>query len=232
MLKKSMKVDHLPLNFEVFIDVLRRARFPMRILTYGSPLRAIEINDKLSDYPYAGVYFGTRIEDTPLPNPMDWKSVGWDGLPRMIIFPFSNPLVTTILHEFAHYVDDAFVQKFKWLQQEAPEILTILFEDRVDVFLSLYDAMKEEFGHRHSMAIYDVEARHGLDKAQQTLWWYLIPPDVVYEFAPSAYAFVNVTEWFAESFVRYCLSRSYLRHRAPKTHDFLKFLMSSKLFAS
>ena len=198
------------------------------------PLRRIEISDAMAEHHYLGAYFGSRLEHTPGTENVDWKLLGWDGEPRMMLFPHIPP-EWVILHEFGHYLDDTFVRAIhhyneRLVHPDSAFIMESLNRDRLDEFADLHRDMWDEFQEVQWRGQEAVLKEHGSFSSPN--WWHKIPEGIVYRDAPTAYAYVTFAEWFAECFRTLCIWRdsSSLFFKAPKTSAFMRFFFSGKIF--
>jgi hypothetical protein len=213
--QKAMGVKKLPGSFETAIDLVAKAGLPPIIFKYLPPIRTILINKNI--HPFLGVYFGQRLEPTPISQPA-WKTLGWDGKPHMMIFSTKAPEEWVILHELGHYLDDTFVRAVGEREQ------FFFSPKRFDKFLSLKEDMKKEYEAINWMAKYETMAKYRHEN-----WWEHIPNDFIKSNAPSQYACISFEEWFAESFQSLLLNSTCFL-RIPKTAAFFHFFLSEKMF--
>lgn len=233
---KSAMGTHLPRPIETSIRLMTDTGLPASIFQLIPPLRRIVISDTMSDLPYLGAYFPVRLERTPGSEDVDWKALGWDGEPHMILFPFI-PSEWVILHEFGHYLDDTFIRAVHYYNERLvhPDdslIMEALNPKRLDEFADLYSAMEEEFKRVQAEGKRIVGELFGEEILLTNMWYGKIPGAIVEQNAPSDYAYVNMAEWTAECFQTLCIERdsSSLYYTAPKTSAFMRFFFSGRIF--
>jgi hypothetical protein len=190
LFRRGLGENLLPRPFETAINLITEAGFPTAAFRYMTPLRRIVTNDDMVETGTLGAYFATRLERTPTDKNIDWKALGWDGEPHMMLFPHF-PAVWVILHEFGHYFDDTFIRSID--QFDLPQ-------SRLDQFNELYEQMKEEFIKTQERGREEVIRYHGLEAAMSKTWWWKIPEAHAFREAPTAYSYATFAEWFAECF--------------------------------
>jgi hypothetical protein len=220
--QRAMDVKKLPGSFETAIDLVAKAGLPPVIFKYLPPIRTIVINENM--HRFLGVYFGERLECTPISQPA-WKTLGWDGYPHMMIFSTKTPEEWVILHELGHYLDDTFVRAVALLKRgiTLPLIYSPFNFKHLDDFFNLLEEMRREYETINWMA------NHLVGHQSREDWWEHIPNDFIKSNAPSQYACISFEEWFAESFQSLLLN-SACSLRIPKTTAFFNFFLSEKMF--
>ena len=242
LFSNAFSEEALPRPFQTSIRLIADTGLSSTIFRFIPPIRRIMIDDRFADkYPrYLGVYFPTRLEPTPGTEDVDWKSIGWDGKPHMMLFPHIPP-EWVILHEFGHYLDDTFIRAvhhycdgayYTTTDPSCAPIMESLNPDRLDEFSDLREDMKREFNYIQQVAKCEVAATSGDNALLSNLWWDKIPYSTRYRYAPTSYAFVNLAEWFAEWFQSRCIwkDESAIFFKAPKTSAFMRFFLSGKIF--
>lgn len=236
LFKKAMGRNRLlPSRFSAAVNLIAATGMSPKIIDSITPLRHIIVNPVMAkNTPHLGCYFPERLPPTPGSDETNWKELGWDGKPYMMLFPTIEPEVWVILHEFAHYLDDAFIHivgaisMCRYYSSPAVEL------DATEEFLNLRHQMQLEYEAVHKMTRNAVVECAGLEAAEADDWWKKIPDVYLRACIPSDYAALSFSEWFAECFQTWCIHREWstLPDKAPHTARFLQYLCSEKVFGN
>ena len=227
LFKKAMGSKRLPKQFSCAVNLIAACGLPPEVFDVLPPLRHIIVNPTMAKTPYLGCYFPERLEVTPDAKKVDWKKLGWDGQPYMMLFPTVTPEVWVILHEFAHYLDDGFIRV---VDNDNGRYMRFGTE-QVKEFCALKLKMRLEYETTHKLTRKAVVDCKGLAAAEMDTWWKDIPEVYLRACTPTDYAMATFTEWFAECFQTWCIHREWssLPDKAPHTAQFLQHLCSEKI---